>query len=307
MMNLFVALLLQTAIAQTGFPVQLGFGLDRDTVTVGDHVTLIVRVLAPSGAKFEFPAGPDTTHAAGAFPVELIGQRAMTMRGDTAVAGYRLAPWDVGAQPVRMPDIVVTLRGEKQLVPLSGISLFVRSLLPSDTSLRKPKPARELITLTTFDWRKWLPLLALLLLALLGWWVWRRYRRRAGLPLDPYERAKAEFARVMKLHPPDRDPAQHLAGMVDVMRDYLAARVTGVRRSYTTRELLSAMPRAGEGERSLPALLDRADMVKFARAAATPAEAAAGGETARAIVDETEARIVSAETAEKEKKLERAA
>ena len=307
MMNLLVALFLQAGVAQTAFPVQLGFALDRDTVTVGDHVTLIVRLLAPAGAQFSFPAGPDTAHKEGTYPVELIGQRATTMRGDTAIAGYRLAAWDVGAQQVNLPDIVVTYRGRKQLVPLAGINLFVRSVLPKDTLRQKPKPARDLISLTPFDWKKWLPLLLVLLLALIGWWLWRRYRRRSAMPLDPYARAMAEFARVTKEHSPERDPARHLAAMVDVMRDYLAARVVGVRRSYTTSELLPKLALSGEAERSLPALLDRTDLVKFARATVTPAEAASGGQAARAIVDETEARIVAAQAAEKQSKMERAA
>jgi hypothetical protein len=306
MMNLLVALFLQTAAGQP-FPVQLGFALDRDTVTVGDHVTLIVRVLAPAGSQFSFPVGPDTAHKEGTYPVELIGKRATAMQGDTAVAGYRLAAWDVGAQTVNMPDVIVTYRGHKQLVPISGISIFVRSVLPKDTALRKPKPARPLISLVAFDWKKWLPLLLLLLLALLGWWLWRRYRRRAGMPVDPYQRAIAEFARVEREIPADRDPARHIAAMVDVMRDYLAARVTGVRRSYTTRELLPKIVLDGEATRELPTLLERTDLVKFARETTTPAEAAAAGKSARAIVDETEKRIVAAETAEKESKLERAA
>ena len=307
MMNLLVAVFLQTGVAQSSFPVQLGFALDRDTVTVGDHVTLIVRVFAPHGSQFSFPAGPDTAHKEGTYPVELIGKRATTMQGDTAVAGYRLAAWDVGVQAVTMADIAVTYQGQKQLVPLSGVNLFVRSVLPRDTALRKPKPARPLIALAVFDWRKWLPLLLLLLLALLGWWLWRRQRRRAALPVDPYLRAMAEFARVIKEHPSDHHPAEHLAGMVDVMRDYLAARVTGVRRSYTTRELLSSVSLDGEAERGLPELLERADLVKFARARPAPPEAASAGESARAIVDATEERLTAATAAEKETKLERAA
>ena len=306
-MNLLVALFLQTGVAQAAFPVQLGFALDRDTVTVGDHVTLIVRVLAPHGAQFAVPVGPDTAHKAGTHPVELIGKRAQAMHGDTAVIGYRLAAWDVGAQTVDLQDIVVTYRGQKQLVPLTGINLFVRSVLPKDTALWKPKPARALISLTAFDWKKWLPLLLLLLLAMLAWWIWRRYRARASLPVDPYERAKAEFARVEREHPAERNPDQHLTQMVDVMRDYLAARVVGVRRSYTTRELIPHLASDSDAQRRLPALLESADAVKFARGSAAPAEAAAGGQTARTVVDEIEARRVAGDAAEKAGKMERAA
>ncbi len=307
MMNLLVALFMQAGVAQASFPVQLGFALDRDTVTVGEHVTLIVRILAPHGSQFAVPVGPDTAHKEGTYPVELIGKRASMMHGDTAVIGYRLAAWDVGPQTVIMSDIVVTYQGQKQVVPLAGINLFVRSVLPKDSALWKPKPARTLITLTTFDWKKWLPLLLLLLLAILAWWIWRRYRARAALPVDPYERAKAEFARVEREHPADRDPNAHITRMADVMRDYLAARVVGIRRSYTTRELIPRITLESEAQQRLPELLEESDAIKFARGATTPAEATAGGRTARTIVDEIETRRLAEEAAEKEGKMERAA
>jgi hypothetical protein len=307
MMNLLVALFLQTAAAQAAFPVQLGFALDRDTVTFGDHVTLIIRVLVPHGSQIWLPPGPDTAHREGTYPVELIGTRAATMHGDTAVVAYRLAAWDVGAQTVNMPDIVVTYRGQKQLVPLAGINLFVRSVLPKDSALWKPKPARDLIALTTFDWKKWLPLLLLLLLAILAWWIWRRYRARAGLPIDPYERAKAEFARIDREYPAERDPGEHLTRMVDVMRDYLAARIVGVRRSYTTVELVPRLTLATEAQQRLPLLLETSDRIKFARGTSDPSEAQSGGQTARTIVDEIEAGRLAAESAEKQGKMERAA
>jgi hypothetical protein len=78
---------------------------------------------------------------------------------------------------------------------------------------------------------------------------------------------------------------------VDVTREYLAARVSGVRRSDTTTELLRTMnPGAGpEGE--LPRLLDQADLVKFAQAGSTLEEAREAGRTLRAIVDQVEARV----------------
>lgn len=307
MINLLVALFLQTGVTQAAFPVRLGFTLDRDTVTLGDHVTLIIRLLAPRGSQLLLPAGPDTARKEGSYPIELIGTRVATMHGDTAVVGYRLAAWDVGAQTVNMPDIVVSYRGQKQLVPLTGINLFVRSVLPKDSALWKPKPARDPITLTTFDWKKWMPLLLLLLLAILGWWMWRRYRARAGLPLDPYERAKTEFARIEREYPADSNPNGHLTEMVDVMRDYLAARVVGVRRSYTTVELVPRLNLQSEAQQRLPFLLETSDGIKFARATATPSEARSGGQTARTIVDEIEARRVAAEAAEKEGKMERAA
>jgi len=307
-MNLLFALVLQTAVVQSAFPVQMGYRLEPDTVTVGDHATLIVSIVAPPGSQVQFPTGPDTAHAeGGVLGVELVGQRATSLRGDTAIAGYRMSVWDVGTQAVNMPDVLVSYRGRVQHVPLSGISLFVKSVLPADTALRHPKPPRPLITLTTFNWLPWLlALLALIIASLVGWYWWRR-RRAAAAPLEPYERAKLEFARTETQFPPDREPERHFAGMVDVMRDYLAARVAGIRRSYTSAELLSQIDLHGQTEQLLPVLLDRADLVKFARARVTTSESAGAGQSARAIVDAVEARLVAAEAAERESKLRKAA
>ena len=84
---------------------------------------------------------------------------------------------------------------------------------------------------------------------------------------------------------------EYLALIVDVAREYLAARIPGVRRSDTTSELLRAMrPREGV-EAELPQLLERADLVKFARADVTRDEAREAGLAIRAIVDHVEARL----------------
>lgn len=312
-MSVALALLLQIGSAQLAAPLQMGYHFDRDTVTVGDHVTLILRVLAPRGAKVTFPEGPDTARTPGSYPIELVGKRATAMLGDTAEAAYRLSVWDIGTQLVNMPDIIVSYGGRAQRVSLAGVSVYVRTVLPTDTAQRKPKPARPLISLVAFDWRIWLLGLLALLLILLGLWLWWRYRHRAEAPVDPYLRAKAEFARVGTQFPPTSGPGQHFAGMVDVMRDYLAARLPGIRRSFTSREMLAAMRLETPAERELPPLLERADMIKFARQPASGAEASAAGAAAIAVVDQVEARIVAAEKAERdarasrEKKLERAA
>ena len=79
--------------------------------------------------------------------------------------------------------------------------------------------------------------------------------------------------------------------MVDVVREYLAARVQGVRRSNTTIELVRAMRPTDGVEAQLPEILDRADMVKFARASVNRDEATSTGSLAKEIVDHVEARV----------------
>ena len=294
-----VALLLQQAVAGAQAPatptelqVQMGYRVTPDTVLIAQPFNLFIKVLAPKGVRFEFPLGPDTTSQNGVRPVELRGEKIVAMLGDTAVALYHLVAWDIGTQPLRFPDVRVTFQGQERRLPLGDASIFVKSVLPADTSLRIPKPARPLIVLPVFNWMLWAAILAAAIALLLLWWVWRRYRNRPKPPIDPYLHAQQEFARIeARKHLDKGESEEYVAAMVDVVREYLAARVPGVRRSNTTSELLQAMrPRDGV-EAELPQLLERTDLVKFARADVARDEAARIGTLARAIVDHVEARL----------------
>ena len=289
-------LLLQAVVpqapAQSELPVQMGFRVSPDTVLVGQPFTLFVKVLAPKGVRFEFPAGPDTTAQNGLRPIELRGEKIVTMLGDTAVALYHLVAWDVGIQPLRLPDVRVSFQGQERHPALGGASVFVKSVLPADTSLRVPKPARPLIVLPVFNWLRWLALLAALIAIALAWWAWRRYRNRPKPPIDPYVRAQQEFARVEARRLIEGgESEEHVAAMVDVAREYLAARVPGVRRSDTTTELLRTMEPRNGIEDELPRLLALADLVKFARAEVVDQEAREAAAKVRSIVDHVEARL----------------
>lgn len=282
----------QSQVTPAQLSVQMGYRVSPDTVLIGEPFNLFIKVYAPKGVRFEFPTGPDTTTQNGTRPIELRGEKLVTMLGDTAVALYHLVAWDIGIQPLRFPDVRVTFQGQERRPPLGGASVFVKSVLPADTSLRVPKAARPLIVLPVFNWLLWLALLAAAIAAALAWWAWRRYRNRPEPPVDPYARAQQEFARIGQRHLlEDRRYDEYYAAMVDVTREYLSARVPGVRRSDTTSELLRAMqPREGiEGE--LPRLLDRGDLVKFARAKVSLDEAKEAGLALGAIVDHVEARF----------------
>lgn len=295
-MLLLQAVLHQSAQTPQGvggsLPVQMGYKVSPDTVIIGQPFNLFVKVVAPKGVRFEFPAGPDTVTRNGVRPIELRGEKIVSMLGDTAVALYHLVAWDTGVQPLRIPDVRVTFAGEERRPPLGGAYVFVKSVLPADTSLRVPKPPRPLIVLPIFHWWPWLALLAAIIAGVLLWWAWRRYKNRPQAPVDPYARAQRELERIERLGLLESGRGgEYLALVVDVAREYLAARVPGVRRSDTTSELLRAMqPRDGI-EAELPRLLERADLVKFARADISSKEAREAGLAIRAIVDHVEARL----------------
>jgi hypothetical protein len=277
---------------RTILPVQMGYRVSPDTVLIAQPFDLFIKVLAPKGVRFEFPLGPDTTTQNGIRPIELRGEKIVTMLGDTAVALYHLVAWEVGTRPLRFPDVRVTFEGQERRLSLGGASIFVKSVLPADSSLRIPKPTRPLIVLPVINWLLWLGLLAAAIAAVLLWWAWRRYRNRPRPPIDPYVRAQQEFARIeARRLLEDGQSEEYFAAMVDVAREYLVARIPGVRRSDTSFELLRAMkPRDGI-EAELPRLLERADLVKFARAEIGREEAREAGLALRAVVDHVEVRV----------------
>ena len=291
-------LLLQAVVPQSlqarpaELPVQMGYRVSPDTVLIGQQFNLFIKVHAPTGVRFEFPTGPDTTTQNGIRPVELRGEKLVTMLADTAVALYHLTAWDIGVQPLRFPDVRITFAGQERRLPLAGALVFVKSVLPADTSLRVPKPPRPVIVLPVFNWLLWLALLAAAIVAGLLWWAWRRYRNRPKPPVDPYAHAQQEFARIEQRRLlEDGNYAEYYARMLDVAREYLAARVPGVRRSNTSSELLRTMqPRDGV-EADLPRLLERGDLVKFARASVPLEEAREAALALRNIVDHVEARV----------------
>lgn len=274
--------------AATGSGIQLGVTVRPETVTVGDHFTVVVRVRAPAGSAVEFPSRPDTAARVDTVTAFRRTDRAAGGAVDVT-ATYLLAAWDTGALGAGIDSVTVRGPGGDRLVPV-GAGVYVRSVLPADTALRRPKPPRPTIVLRAFDWRPWALAAAALALALALFYAWRRWRGRRAEPIAPGAWAEREFARVERAGwIAAGNPARHATEMAAVLRGYLQRVVSGVRPSGTTRELgvhLAGAP-AVPAARAL-ALLERVDLVKFAAARVSANEAAAAGSEARGVVAETE-------------------
>jgi hypothetical protein len=265
--------------------IQRGVQVQPDTVRVGDPFWVSVRVRTDRGATIAFPNTPDS----GA--VEALDRVVVTPSADTTVteqtAAYRVAAWDVGHQPIRFSDVVVSVGGVERRVALDDIAVFVQTVLPADSTLHVEKPQRGVLELRP-PWWRWL-LVALAALAIMGllWWLYRRLRRRAKAAVvrDPWEVAEEEFERVEAMGLVSAgERGRHLSLMVEVLREYLARVLPAARTSLTTVELLGAL--RGEGRvpsNRLAALLAEADLVKFARRGLTSERATQLGAEARAI------------------------
>lgn len=289
------ALQAQAAPSRRGTPagsdaraISRGVAVLPETVTVGDPFRVVVRIRAPRGATLEFAQTPDSGTGVEALdPVVVVPSVDTTATEQTAT--YRLAAWDVGARPIRIPDVVVRdSTGERRVAVGRSLSVFVSSVLPADSSERVPKPPRALFEFGPPWW--WWGLVALAALGVVGalWWLWRRRRRPAPRVVrSARDEAEEAFARVEALElVASGERGLHVALMADVVRDFLARILPAAAPSLTSSELLLQL----RGDARLPLarltrFLQDVDLVKFAAFPIDAERAQAVGREARALVD----------------------
>ncbi len=275
-----------TARAQQ-FPVKAGLTAAPDSVRIGDPFRVTVGIRAPRGATIQFPRTMDSAASVQSLDPVVVRTSADTTATEQ-YADYRVSAWDVGAQPIRLAEILVRVNGVERRIGVSG-NVFVKTVLPTDSTQRVPEPPRPLFEFSAFPWWLWALLAAAIIaIGLLVWW-WIRRRRRRPKPVvmvDPFAHAESEFQRIEALGLIDAgERGRYVTLMVEVLRDYLAARHHQASLSLTSTELHRAV-------RELPTvpqdrllrLLTDADLIKFARRPVSSERAREIGREARAIV-----------------------
>lgn len=140
--------------------------------TVGDTVTIVRWVTAPSGAVIE--ARPPTDSAT----ATLTAPPVLTREGDSVRITYTVAVWGAGHNDLVLPGaIIVEPSGRVDTLSDSHVALTVASVLPVAKSVAAitPKTARPWLPRS---YRSGLPFAVLLPAAIIGvailqWW-WRR-------------------------------------------------------------------------------------------------------------------------------------
>jgi hypothetical protein len=269
-----------------------GVTLSKDTVTVGEPFEVRVRVRAPADASIRFPENPDTAGMVQARdPRTSITNDSLQWLDQTTT--YHVAAWDIGRQAIRLEDVIVTwdtpaYKGERR-VPVGGIQVFVRSVLPADSALRVPKPARPRWETKAFPWWILAAILAAIATALgIWWWMRRRRRPQPAVVVDPYVRAQKEFTRLEAMGLVDAgERTRFVALAVEVLRDYLVARHPAASLALTSRELAMALRQQPTVPlEQLMRVLHEADLAKFAKWTLTEDRARNLARDARQIVEQ---------------------
>lgn len=264
----------------------------RDSVTVGERFPVSYRVSAPDSLTAIVAGIIDT----GDCRVVSLAWREARAEGKierTAdVVMVALALDSVAVPPVPFDFVAPsgdTLRAWSDGfdVPLRRIALVSEDLRPLKSQWEVPP-----------DYVKWaaIVLAALAAAALIVWWVRRRRARivvsEPEVRLPPDVIALAELDRIAGLGLVERGEFKPYYTLVaDAVRRYLNARFGVETMDRTTHELLDEMARRHERVDGLEALLNEADLVKFAKFKPDAPSAQRALEAARAIVVATTPRV----------------
>ncbi len=281
-----VALIAQVSAGDPAAAIQVQAAVSHDSVRIGEPLSLMVTVSGVVGAAdVAFPALPDSGAITALGPPTLLADRGAHS------ARYELAAWALGDLTLTPADVRVVTDAAELRIPLPAVNLHVVSVLPADAdtdTLAWKSPADVLGP----NWSTGEKLAALGLAVVLALATFLYLRRRGEVQPVPVPPARS--ARAVALEALERLEA---SGMIEVgelkgffsalshiLRVFLAATDRAWGLDLTTRELMAFVGMDGVLEtqvRSLGGLLDRADMVKFARQRPTRAQAGRALDAAR--------------------------
>lgn len=275
--------------AQFSGGVDVSFKTDTDTVTIGDPITLTLRIVAPADETVSIPKLETDW---GKFEVRAQSAPQITANDDgthTTVQTIIVALFDVGT--FRTPNWDITLtdahgNNTKRAVP--QVAITVQSVLKEgDTDLHDIKPQADMPVPPP-----WLWILGALLAAALAYFGWKYLRRwlanrRPGTtdtapaePIDtrtPVQIALAELARIERLDLPGQGRfKEHYTLVSDCLRQYLENEYHIPALEHTTAEIRVSLRHTSLEQKcrhQFLSLFEMSDLVKFARFIPTPDEA----------------------------------
>jgi hypothetical protein len=273
--------------------------------TVGDLIQATLSIEVPSGTEVDREGiaselGPFTVLSrAWQGPVATGGLDRWTWTG-------RIAAYETGMLTLPAIAVRISAPGGEEVLSTEPVPIVIRSVLPAVVAEDKPLEPADLKPPVSVPpdftvLRRAVGILAVLFaLAGLAWWLHRRYASRFAAvpaPTDPFHRVAPyvwvyeELKRLL-----DRRLAEEgkidlfFAELARIMKQYLGGRYRVELMELTTDEVAPRLKQAGATEdvlRSVRNLLERCDLVKFARREPDAAACRAEVEAAYRIADAT--------------------
>lgn len=273
---LFTLTLLVASRAWADDGVQATLTADRDELTVGDPVQLLLEVNHPAGYQVIIPR---LEPAWGAFEVR--GQsQATTLANDdgteTTQQVIEVTLFNLGN--FQTPELPLTISNgvgqvTEEVVPTTLLRV-IPTLAEDDSELRDIKPQAVLIVPPVWPWVVG-ALLAMVAVAVVGWWA---YRRRLGKPFGPtpsvdnrppWQVAYDELVRIEGLGLLEKGRAKEYYTLItDCLRTYLEGQFHLRVFDRTTTELKPVLYQSDldpEHARQFLDLFMEGDLVKFAK------------------------------------------
>ena len=274
--------------------------LSRDSVQVGDSVMLSLKVETQKGAEIYLPQLSDTL--GGGLELYLPPYLDTLQYDEKAfVAQWRLplVSYDTGWLVVPDIPLLVMYNGHADTLT-TGVSMLHVSYVPLDEETGELADIRQPLaqSITLRELLPWLIALLVALLLALGIYFWLRFRKKKehinDVPRDtrPPEEIALSILHDLTQREAWRSPGAKYfyTGVTDALRAYLAATWKIRTLEETTMEILEALrtdtPCTATHLEQIRQILQRSDLVKFARLEPSETEARTDGENAVRIVKE---------------------
>jgi hypothetical protein len=307
-MRVFFALMVMAALPLQAQQARVRVQVDTSVISVGDRITYTVSV---EHAPDERVVWPDSLNL-GAFEVlaaEALPPQQVEDRSVTAVR-FALTAFELGELEIPSFDLTVEAP-DGSVTELStdvwGVEV-VSVGLDEGGEIRSIK-GPMMIALTLVSLLPWLVLLVVLIAG--GVWWWRRRRSKEATPLGPvriskppHEIAYEALEQLEHSGLLQRDAVKEYHVRVsEIMRSYVEGRYEIYALEMTTSELVDQLWRVGiEGDLldRFRRFLERADLVKFAKARPNVDRSREMIAMARALLDDTRSQMMIVDADEEE-------
>jgi hypothetical protein len=299
-MRLLVAVLLVLSQPLQAQEARVRVQADTSVIRVGDRITFTVAVEHAADERVVWPDSLDLGSfevlAAEALPPQQVEGRSVT------AARFALTAFELGE--LKIPSFDLTVEGtDGSVTNLStdawGVDV-VSVGLDEEEELRGIK-GPMMIALTFVSLLPWLVAIAVLIAV--GVWFWRRRRPHDSSPLGPVKMARPPHEIAYEaLDQLDRsgllqrdEVKEYHVRVSEIIRSYVEGRYEIYALEMTTVELVDRLWRVGiEGDLldRFRRFLERADLVKFAKAHPTSDRSRKMLAIARALVDDTRPHLV---------------